>query len=290
MEFILSVILTMLKIIGILLLALICIVLLLLIIVLFSKIKYTFIVNKSSDDFDLMSTTGKVHISWISRIVNFKLIYKDKIIKYIVTIFGFKAMSSSINLDKTKSDDDDTSQYLPDPVPITYDNDTYDAKFGDLDEDDSYMGETDEILDFSKNSKNKKKTKDKKQKKSNESKNKENIPLIYLKDIKVMRRIFRSIKKILCSIKPKIFKIKGTIGMEDPSITGKILGVAYILKGSTGFDISLKGDFQRQIIKGDLYIKGSFSIWNLIFPLLWIIIHELKRRFFNLKIFKKNKK
>ena len=92
----------------------------------------------------------------------------------------------------------------------------------------------------------------------------------------VHRRAFQKTKtefsRLLRRIRPK--KLKGTVhyGFEDPYHTGQVLaalGVAYPWLGEA---VSVYPDFEKRILQGDLYVKGTVRalyVVLLIWKLVW---------------------
>lgn len=85
-------------------------------------------------------------------------------------------------------------------------------------------------------------------------------------------RLKKEIIRLARFLKPK--KIKGTVrfGMEDPSKTGQILAVLSVLYPFYGENVEIYPEFNEEILEGNLYIKGNIRgvyavivAWNLIF-------------------------
>lgn len=58
-------------------------------------------------------------------------------------------------------------------------------------------------------------------------------------------------------LKPRIFKIIGKIGFEDPATTGKVLGVLGVLYSIYGNNIEVEPNFEEPIYDGEVYIAGK---------------------------------
>ncbi len=84
--------------------------------------------------------------------------------------------------------------------------------------------------------------------------------------------------KLLCRLKPK--KITGdvTIGLADPATTGQLFGVFGILLPLYYKNFSFTPDFDRQVIDGEVFMKGSITIAFLLWWLLKIYLdkHTMK--------------
>ena len=100
-------------------------------------------------------------------------------------------------------------------------------------------------------------------------------------------KIFASIKGILKHMLPR--KIKGNVlfGLNDPCATGQALGVLGVLYPYYGKSLSIQPDFTRQVIEGDIYIKGYIQIFTLCFIAIKLMINanfrKLIKNFMKLK-------
>lgn len=90
---------------------------------------------------------------------------------------------------------------------------------------------------------------------------------------------------LLKSILPKKLKGKLLIGTGDPAGTGQVLAVYGMLYPLLGNHIDITPDFDRQIVEGDLFIKGKITVFKLI-KAAWIVYfnRDLRRL---LKLFKR---
>ncbi len=70
---------------------------------------------------------------------------------------------------------------------------------------------------------------------------------------KLKAEIFRFIGKL----KPKRFYMRFHFGFEDPSLTGKVLGLLCMLYPIFEDNINIEPDFQNAILEGELFIKGK---------------------------------
>lgn len=98
----------------------------------------------------------------------------------------------------------------------------------------------------------------------------------YLEIIKsdTFRRAFGvckgEIRKLLSSVRPR--KIKGSIliGTGDPASTGQVFAIYGILYPFLGEQIAVTPDFERQVMAGELFVKGKITVFRLI-KTAWII-------------------
>ena len=74
-------------------------------------------------------------------------------------------------------------------------------------------------------------------------------------------RAFRKAKKelyiLLKKLKPKKINIKLRFGFEDPATTGKVLGGLSMLYPFLGETTEITPDFENQVLKGTVYLKGK---------------------------------
>lgn len=56
-------------------------------------------------------------------------------------------------------------------------------------------------------------------------------------------------------------KVTGTVrfGFDDPALTGETLGILGMIYGKLPKDLSVQPDFEQEIIRGDVRMKGSFQ-------------------------------
>jgi len=77
-------------------------------------------------------------------------------------------------------------------------------------------------------------------------------------------RAFKKLKKelfvLLRRLKPKKVQIKLKFGFDDPSVTGKVLGGISMMYPFLGDTTEIIPDFEKQILKGNVYIKGRIRL------------------------------
>lgn len=90
---------------------------------------------------------------------------------------------------------------------------------------------------------------------------------------------------LLKSILPKKLKGKLLIGTGDPAGTGQVLSIYGMLYPLLGNHIDITPDFEQQIVEGDLFIKGKITVFKLI-KTAWIVYFnkDLRRL---IKLFKR---
>ena len=77
---------------------------------------------------------------------------------------------------------------------------------------------------------------------------------------KAFQKVLKELRRMLKKIKPK--KLQGNVefGFEDPYITGRVLAFASIFFPFYGECISIKPNFEENVLDGDLYLKGKIKI------------------------------
>lgn len=85
----------------------------------------------------------------------------------------------------------------------------------------------------------------------------------------LIKDAWKSILKILNSIKPKVFRLNAVVGFDMPDTTGRVYGYYCMLLPWITDDISIEPDFEQKIINGEIYIKGKIT-------LLTIVVNALK--------------
>lgn len=87
---------------------------------------------------------------------------------------------------------------------------------------------------------------------------------------------------LLKSIRPR--KVKGslTIGTGDPASTGQVLGIYGMLYPILGNNIMITPDFDRQIVEGELLVKGRITLFKALKMALVIFFNRDVRRLIKL--------
>lgn len=90
------------------------------------------------------------------------------------------------------------------------------------------------------------------------------------------KRLFIMLKHIF----PRKMLVDITYGLEDPANTGYVLGVYGVLPVFIGERIVLHPDFEKQVFKCDFHMKGAICMWTLLYQLLRVIFDENCRKLF----------
>ena len=126
---------------------------------------------------------------------------------------------------------------------------------------------------------------DENQRKVNDAKKKVDHIMQFLDRDYVQRtisRILKILKILLKTIKPK--KSKGYIhfGMSSPADTGDMLGKISAFYPLYGKWLNINPDFDYKVIEGDLNIKGRIRLYHIAFPVVWMLIGRDFRRTYKL--------
>lgn len=92
------------------------------------------------------------------------------------------------------------------------------------------------------------------------------MPMAEKKEL--IRLIFRFLKRILKHIRPRDFLLKGIIGTGDPETTGYVLAGCGILKGLLGEHLQVQGDFRQPILEGEVSLRGRIRFGALLAALV----------------------
>lgn len=92
------------------------------------------------------------------------------------------------------------------------------------------------------------------------------------------KRIFKMVKHLL----PRHMKIHAHVGMEEPSVTGYILGVYSVLSDKLRKQIILQADFENVVLDADFVIKGHCHAIRFLHEILCIVTDKNCRTFYKL--------
>jgi len=71
---------------------------------------------------------------------------------------------------------------------------------------------------------------------------------------------YQFLKKIFIHIRPRTFSSYLEFGLDDPSHTGYLLGAIGIISPFLGNSVHIKANFNEKILQGELEARGSFQI------------------------------
>lgn len=110
-------------------------------------------------------------------------------------------------------------------------------------------------------------------------KDKINYVLNYPDRKKIQEYTLKLLGDELKALRPKYFELSGTIGFDDPSVTGKVIGLVSIGQGlctcrPKWARIIIRGNFEKSILEARMRMKGKISLWIIIFPLIKYIFKK----------------
>lgn len=88
----------------------------------------------------------------------------------------------------------------------------------------------------------------------------------------------KQLLRIYHNLKPKKFQVKLHIGMEDPAALGDILGVWGMLYPIHQGNIDICPDFDQAVLEGEFYCKGRVTVYIYIWTVIIILFDKDIRR------------
>ncbi len=245
----LHILLTILKIIGVILLAILGLLILLLCIVFFVPLRY---VIEAETKGDLSSTNVKIRFSWFLHLISGQVTYLEEVVDYKIRIL-WKNITDVEKREETKeteisaeSEKGDSEEFVPDISSESAEG---------ASEETSIPENVDE-----------KQTETTKESKFQKIKctikdvcDKIKMVLEFLKGEPhklTLSRVKKEVIRLLISLKPKKLRGKVRFGMEDPYQTGQILAALSVLYPVYGDNVEIFPEFDQKILEGDVYVKG----------------------------------
>ena len=96
-------------------------------------------------------------------------------------------------------------------------------------------------------------------------------------DIKSMISLsIEFMKKLWRKVRPKHFRIKGAVGLNDPCATGQLIGIYEAAAGALDIrkDVDLQGDFSQRKLEMELKLAGRFAIASILGPCIWLVFQK----------------
>ena len=307
-----SIFLLILKIIGIILLSIISLLLIIIALILFVPIRYRIIANKFEDsDF-----YAEIKLTWLLHFINILIKYTDDLYYRVRVILI--PIKKSDNLKKHKNNSKKNEPYSDDTKSVDEGENISDESANEYISDNEISKDKEEIVstsDLDENDDDNIKFDENKgiiykirfvltkffeflfniKEKLNEA---YNTVVNIVKDIdyyinalkdernkKVISLCLSQASSIINNIKPKIFNGNLTIGIDEPYTMGQILSIYGILFPIIHDKITINPVYDKEVIEGDLYIKGRISVFVLIRAAIKIYFNRDYKRM--IKIFKK---
>lgn len=307
-----SIFLLILKIIGIILLSIISLLLIIIALILFVPIRYRIIANKFEDsDF-----YAEIKLTWLLHFINILIKYTDDLYYRVRVILI--PIKKSDNLKKHKNNSKKNEPYSDDTKSVDEGENISDESANEDISDNEISKDKEEIVitsDLDENDDDNINFDENKgiiykirfvltkffeflfniKEKLNEA---YNTVVNIVKDIdyyinalkdernkKVISLCLSQASSIINNIKPKVFNGNLTIGIDDPYTMGQILSIYGILFPIIHDKITINPVYDKEVIEGDLYIKGRISVFVLIRAAIKIYFNRDYKRM--IKIFKK---
>ncbi len=268
----LHILLTTLKVIGILLGITLGLIVTLLLIVLFVPIRY----KGKAHNTDIVAK-----ITWLLHLLSISIEYKDNNFKYVIKVLGI-----TINKDKKKKKQKKENKLKQPKERVKESKKTKESK-----EPEENKGKSDKQEKFKTDTKDAKAADTKKkEKKSISQKLSEAINNIKFKIRNICDKIINIKNKIsdykeflttkeasenikillkiifdlLVYILPTKFNGNVRFGMENPETTGKVLGVVCMFYGLYGDKVDLEPDFDNKVFEADVQFKGRIRLYRVL--------------------------
>ncbi len=313
-----SILLTILKILGLLLLSVLGILLVLILLVLFVPVRYRIVLHRKETE--KAPVTAKVSITWLLHMVSAVFSYPEeayvKIKLFFITVFRSdqppkeKIKKEKKQKEKTQKKSHKTEEGTKnEKINASRQEEKRDV---DKENDKEEQRKTEQEED----------KKEQKENSDNTGEDKESKEDFFKKLLSILKNIKYTITKICDKIKhivnniryyidilksdtfrmawsvcsPQVFgllksilpnKIQGKlrIGTGDPASTGQVLAAYGILYPLLGNHIEIIPDFEQQIVEGDLLIKGKITFFRLV-KTAWIVYFNKNLRQL-IKLFKR---
>ena len=89
----------------------------------------------------------------------------------------------------------------------------------------------------------------------------------------LVKEVYSLIKDLLHAIFPNQYKVDWEFGLEDPANTGYILGLVSMISPFFGENVHIKGNFQKEVMKGSVKGEGKIQAGVLIKRILIFAWH-----------------
>ncbi len=313
------ILLLILKIIGFILAAILGILVLLICIVLFVPIRYELAVKC---DGTIESLKAKMTVTWLLKLLSAEVLYKDKKVRNRIRIAWIKKEVKSNEKEtheEVRKAMGETAEEIEKITTVeetekackeqrseasTKETESIHKNISEDNAEDSENNakndEEKQASDSKKSKRIKKRSSDKKHGTEEDSPDiSEKIKDFVTKKDKLVEFIqdenhveaFWKIKKelffLLNKWRPRKAKIKVIYGFDDPCTTGQVLAGLSVIYPFLGDDLIVEPDFERQIFKGSIYLKGKIRCSHLAASAIRLLIsRNVRRSYKDIKNFK----
>lgn len=299
-----SILLFILKFIGIALLSILGLLLLLILLILFVPIRY-----EAKGDFQKEEKTFKarVKVTYLLHALSFRLISRNEKVEPSLKIFGYDILNKKER--KKRREVSPKEKKIKPKVVNEEEGNNKEERIEENHEEEKSAPK--EAKDFTETAKESTKTAQEKVEKGPKisKKNKEkNFTLEKIYDkinefLKIKEKVLdflsdnnhkKALKiirikglKLLKRIKPKKFNLKGEIGFKDPSLTGYLAAIYSSFYPYLEKILQVHMDFEEEVLEGQIYVKGKITLgYFLFFALSLIIKKEIRQSIKDVRNFK----
>ena len=96
------------------------------------------------------------------------------------------------------------------------------------------------------------------------------------------QRAKKKLGKVVKAILPRRWVINGNVGFEDPSVTGKIMGIIGAMYPVFENRVRIIPDFEKEVLEFDGNAKGHIRLGNLIYQLVSLLLNKYCFKFIKL--------
>jgi len=302
-------ILGLLRIIGILILAVLLLVLVVLLLVLLCPVRYKAAVTRELSD----PPKGYAKATWFLHLLSVRVDYNENL-DYRIKVLGFTLLKGQDVLDSENRDGDEetfdkaSDESVSESEPVTTDKDVVRPTDKSLDQ--SVEGVKPKISEKAVDTKAEERNVDNSRltiaervaellqkladfiekifgypelllEKLDEWQQKKEKWLKYFQDEQhraAVKAVFGTTGSVLMHLKPRKLRIDGRLGFDDPAVTGQVFGLIGMLMPLYGETIHLEAVFDRAVAEGSLEAQGRIRFGTLVYLLIRLIGKKEVRR------------
>lgn len=267
----LHILLLILKIIGIILAIILGILIVLFFVIVFVPVRYEI---SAKCDGDLESLKAKVKATWLLHLLRADVFLKGKKLKWIARFAWVKKTNAVTNSVPERNGKNEPSNHETQKVEKEVAEDDKSEKTTEYIEEKPETKHEEYQEDNCPDEKESVKPKNKTKKIEELLEKKDKIMDLITDEshIDAFKKLKKAIFILLKRLKP--VKVDGKIrfGFEDPSTTGKVLGGISMFYPVFGDSLVIIPDFEKQILKGTIYLKGKIRICHFVSFLTRLIL------------------
>lgn len=101
------------------------------------------------------------------------------------------------------------------------------------------------------------------------------MDILQEEDTKALLEVtWEAILSILKKLRPRKLIVNAEVGFDTPDTTGKLYGVYWMLKPSLGEHVEIVPNFEEKIIVGNIFFKGSITVFVVLVNALKIVLDK----------------